>query len=1820
MLPVKKLVDQYHNPVLAPGLDNTLVLSFTLMYIQLGLPNLSPADQAALLPDIVKDIAKASPKNASTIFGILLKILAQWSPPERGSTAADQLRSELGFDKRPEDAAFLAEAFTNLFLLDLTPLLNQSAAATTTDKPLSCRSPGLGFEQYEFLTRNHAGTFSGNNALHEAKRNALKLLLAGSAFTEEELYFPLLVASLDKNSAINSQAETPFKKLKVNLEDEARVRYLYRLVLGDLKNGVLPATEVIKARAVQILGKSVLAANIDPLAIVNAAITSDYSKCVQAGFAFIRWVSKHASQEIIAAISNQLVDAMMDWITKTGWPQLPVADNNKLGPVRSLAYEAIGSIISRNPTMITDLKKFRFLLEALEKDTASMKPSIQESLSEILPAVEYLPDNVRVELRELLFRYLLDPHSDDSCKYVAVKFAVRAYPFSDAAARVICLLAMARTNRSDVLEEAKRGLHPHWFKTVNTQAINHSDDSKFKIEFPRFGDLIQLVDATSSRLGGAVPTPHIRGFSLSVFDAIVSFLQQVLVMEAVENKMTALVVDEDWATKIETAIDLDNSVRDILVQHIASTDSASIIEFLNLAFDALRAKNSEVETASASWLRILSLSPPLIVESQIRFLKDITELLSASREKTRNIASTALGIIATHDAVNANDINQLTGTLSTLIEGNYSTFKSVDSLHGAVLGLGAILSRLHFRGRSSVIDYTNVLDSFLKIIQDIFNTSKNLQLIDSCLGAISQLSTFGALISQPESLFSELIATFEMLALKRENEKAVLALGLLSLCDPAFTTSTGTAYLDKVFALTSSKHSEYMFSSGEALSVVAAGWNSKVLKRSLDIQGVSVANLPRHEANIVAGSTADAFLANVLDRILVSAKSTKPGLRKFSCIWLLSLLQYTGHLPATQAKLEHIHVAFMRFLPEQDELIQESASRGLSMVYEMGDSVIKEALVRNLVSSFTSENRHGVNAGTVSEETQLFEPGVLNTGDGSVSTYKDILNLASELGDPGLIYKFMALAGHSALWSSRKGAAFGLGSIVSKANLDEMMENNQRLSKSLIPKLYRYKFDSNPSVQQAMQGIWDSLVKDKSAAINDNFDDILEELLKGMGDKEWRVRQASTAALSDLLQGRPIELYQDKLERIWMMSFRAVDDIKESVRNAGLQLTRGLATTLIRHVDTSTGTSPARATALLEHLVPFLMGNFGLQSEAQEVQSFALETIINLCKKGGAALKPFIPGLVEELLVLMSTLEPQAMNYLALNADKYGLTHNAIDASRLASVRGSPIMEAVEQMVDQATDDKTMGLLVPRLAAAIKKSVGLPSKVGASRVLVALTIRHLQGAGPYADTLLTSAAGQLGDRNDTISQSYATATGYLCRIASDKAVLKYIARLKTLYFGTDEASRPRLIAGFAVNALSKHAPETFSRLASTILPFVYVAKHDADKAVQKVFDTVWSDNTGGSGAVRLYLPEIMALAGEQLAEQRQWGIRQVAAQSVADASNLIGDERLPREEFSRLLNILFDACVGRSWSGKELVLMALVRLVERAPDDLLADGSLLARANKVVLTEARRKNKTYQIKALASLAEYLVAFPQAELYEAMFDLAEPYLEPPSESDSDVSSDDDSTSRNKGRRGEDVEMRGTEGYNNAKYKQRLKTRNAVLEAVASAFVDPAKQRMAAAGAQPLSQEEAISVLVRITSTVTSAITQFDSLASWETKLLVCSIYAKLVAKLIALVANDPNEGAAVQLWITVKPIWDTVIFKHFTDARDASSHEKVRVEAARCGGVSLDLLAAATSLPGSSNAAAGEFARVKGQLENLRTIDASDVVKTELTTVLDKPRS
>lgn len=67
------------------------------------------------------------------------------------------------------------------------------------------------------------------------------------------------------------------------------------------------------------------------------------------------------------------------------------------------------------------------------------------------------------------------------------------------------------------------------------------------------------------------------------------------------------------------------------------------------------------------------------------------------------------------------------------------------------------------------------------------------------------------------------------------------------------------------------------------------------------------------------------------------------------------------------------------------------------------------------------------------------------------------------------------------------------------------------------------RFDPNTNVQRSMNDIWNALVKDSSATIDKHFDAIMDDLLVSILTKEWRVRQASCAAIADLVQGRSIE-------------------------------------------------------------------------------------------------------------------------------------------------------------------------------------------------------------------------------------------------------------------------------------------------------------------------------------------------------------------------------------------------------------------------------------------------------------------------------------------------------------------------------------------------------------------------------------------------------------------------------------------------------------------------------------------------------------------------
>ena len=66
----------------------------------------------------------------------------------------------------------------------------------------------------------------------------------------------------------------------------------------------------------------------------------------------------------------------------------------------------------------------------------------------------------------------------------------------------------------------------------------------------------------------------------------------------------------------------------------------------------------------------------------------------------------------------------------------------------------------------------------------------------------------------------------------------------------------------------------------------------------------------------------------------------------------------------------------------------------------------------------------------------------------------------------------------------------------------------------------RYQYDPNPRVRDAMGAIWRALVAEPRAAVEENWDAIAGELLKEIGGRLWRNREAACLGLADLLQAR----------------------------------------------------------------------------------------------------------------------------------------------------------------------------------------------------------------------------------------------------------------------------------------------------------------------------------------------------------------------------------------------------------------------------------------------------------------------------------------------------------------------------------------------------------------------------------------------------------------------------------------------------------------------------------------------------------------------------
>ncbi|CAK7267911.1 proteasome component M29 [Sporothrix epigloea] len=1615
VLPVDALVKQFKST------ESPVVRHLDIVFMQHSIGRLSVAERRALLPALFRGISKVNSCTAA-LFDILLQALAVLKVPSRGSQEDEAFAEAIGLTD-PADAEYVAGRFGKVFLLS-----RGSASAPQLAVPADVTF--FGIERVDSWLR--AGTNLADI------RVCIAHFLASGVFSqssdiETANFLPALFAAVHTDSRVSSLGEDLLKRSKASLESSSLVGQLYAA------HAVLPPS--YRIRILGLLSRSALATSYTD-DIINAVQrnmrSSDAAKTVaesagdlqsqglqisklyKALFEYINWIARVGPKQARNGdfvVGRTLIEHLQRYIANSGWP-VPMSSSVDSESLRAKAYETIGMLASgAKMTMVEQVELASYLFRSLTEDpTADAVVSIDSALSS-LATVFIRSDITEVEddLRAVLLKYiyLADDNRDEKqlwrgARHAAAKWANNCLRPADPIARWIDILAVAghQDERSDVIEEGHRGLDPWTYLSNN---IGGMVLPKWEALVYTFFKQPICIASGEMDIDGVSVFVNFPGDIIKAFPLALNYCKLILFATTLNN----FKFEPGWEQHAEALSQSDESSRETIRAYLASSleMQTSLRDLLEAAFQGmlLKGRPAFVESCSRCFVELASLAPLEVLSPLSSRAAELLPLVTANEKSIRQLAAASIGILGAHPHNAPAKILELKTSLIRIAEPwKKAVGSDLNATEGAFVALSHLISRIVFYTDDEVERHAlvDIEATILPTAEEIGMASTSFR--DAMIYSLSQIWTAGIQClprgdDDKDKAVRDLTNLLSSLA-KNGNEHAIFALGRLAIavgddskkesspgvdedaCDVNRGSDTTALILSKLYGLYEIKQTEVQLAIGGAITAAVSCWDADVVELSLDVPSTTEKN---SDANFRTSKRSN-LLSRTLDKLLADSKTTKPALLKATGIWLFTLIQHSAHLLEIQSRLRACQAAFMRLLGARDELVQETASRGLALVYEKGDASLKGDLVRDLVASFTGNGSQL----KVDEDTELFEAGALPTGEGkSVTSYRDIVNLANEVGDQTLIYKFMSLATNAATWSTRSAfGRFGLSNILSS--------EDATVDPKLYPKLFRYRFDPNPNVQRSMNDIWKAVVKDSKKVIEENFSAIMEDLLNSILSKEWRVRQASAAAVSDLVQGRPFAQYARFYHDIWARALKVLDDVKGSVREVALRLCIALSNMLVRQLeegDSGGGKSgPSKsAAAMMSEALPFLLSEKGIESGVEDVKVFSTLTVLKIAKHGGTALRPYISAMVPHLLGLLSTIEPQAFNYYYMRSGDDDRAK--LDKMRSAMVSQSPISEAIENSL-RFVDADVLKDLAPGIETAIKIAVGMPTKIGCSRVIQTLATRHALDFASYAPRFLQVLQKQLLDRNDEVSQSYAKSAAYVLRPASDAARLKFVTHLADLYFASEDENR-RQKAADAVLAIAKISPDHFSALESHLLPFVFFTLHDTDEYVRKAADEVWSNHAGSSLSVARYVPEIATLVRRAL-DTAQWALKHAGARTTAAALDSVlvaGATGLVNVRSFNILWPLYQSSMAlKTFNGKEELLEVLPIVASKANVIWQGDHAKIAVVlRKMATVEAKRNNDAYRLHAFRCLWRVSAALDNdaaATLWNDLVAIVTPHLQ------------------------------------------------------------------------------------------------------------------------------------------------------------------------------------------------------------------------------------
>ncbi|XP_023685449.2 proteasome adapter and scaffold protein ECM29 [Paramormyrops kingsleyae] len=1585
-LPVETLLVQYQDPSAA-----SFVTNFTIIYIKMGYPRLEVAKQCELAPTLLTAMEEKPHPQQDCLMHLLIPTLFHMKYPSEPSKGA----SPFNLFEKPKTVHLLLDFMLDVLLMPYGFVLNEPTGRPAPASPqagtaTAGASAGQGLPQAPpgmsvYAAKRVIGEIQWSpEQLEQCKLGVVKFIEAQQV-PEVETVVHLVVASSDTRHSVATAADLELKSKQsiIDWNNPLIINKMYKVYLGDIplktkEGGAVkpelkrePVSTRVKLKILPHLMRSRLAAESFP---ANIQVVYDglfgantNSKLRSLALQFV-----HHICAVCPDTNKPLGLMLLNGLTK-------LINEYKEDPkLLCVAYSAVGKLSSRMPQLFTkDIAIVQQFFEAMCKEEPDVRLAIQEALSMMVGAYVHLQGALLNIMEALVAAYIGKP--EVQARQVAMKFASTVFASDHVPSRYLLLLA-AGDPREEVHGEAQRvlrALPPPGVEKGGARSMPSFPEMVSYIQ----EKAVQRMKTPDKCMVGTYTLP----FNPSAFGEIILYLRMCLAHSA-----GATPTSQSLADMQDSAPAIGRYVRSLLGPEphpsspaLKGPDTNPVQVYMDLLHQLLSAIGGV--PVMYCLLEVLSVCPQKLAPKFVDKIDWIKGLMNTNKEEMRELAAQLYAVVVS--TMSGNELKTAVQNLVKITKDAHSP----ESQHGAILALGYMVGRYLSRKRSlaggrqeqdmSVTPQGDeeLISSATKTIGSFLDSNSPILTVAACT-ALGEVGRNGALLIPSEGEgFTKLYVVDNLLSRipsgkesTKMKERAIQTLGFFAVGDGEFPHRKKVlqGLMDSVEA----KQVELQFTVAEAITSAAVGTSSGA---SRDVWMCS-----EEEYTPPDDGRSNDVVPWVMNTILAKhIVSQNRHVRQAACIWLLSLVKKLSHHKEIKSHLKEIQNAFISVLSDPDELSQDVASKGLGLVYELGSEQDQQELVSTLVETLMTGKRikH-----TVSADTEVFQDGSLGKApDGQgLSTYKELCSLASDLNQPDLVYKFMNLANHHAMWNSRKGAAFGFNIIAAKAG-----EQLAPFLPQLVPRLYRYQFDPNVAIRQAMTSIWDALVTDKTI-VDKYLKEILQDVISNLTNNLWRVRESSCLALNDLIRGKQADEIIDRLTEIWETLFRVRDDIKESVRKAADMTLKTLSKVCVRLCE-STGAVAQRTVAVL---LPVLL-DVGLVSNVAEVRSLSIDTLVKISKSAGGRLKPHAARLIPALLESLTVLEPQVLNYLSLRATEQEKT--AMDAARLSAAKSSPMMETINMCL-QHLDVSVLGDLVPKLCELLKSGVGLGTKGGCASVIVSLTVQCPQDMTPFSGKLMSALLSGILDRSSAVQKSFAFALGHVVRTAKDSSVEKLFHKLNTWYLEKEDATYKSSCA-LTANAISQYSPDVLKNHGTSALPLAFLGMHEApeqekgESATCSLWAEVWQDHVPGNfGGIRLYMVELIAITQKALQSQ-SWKMKAQGAAAMASiAQQQTGSLVAPH--LGMVLSALMHGLAGRTWAGKEELLKAIASVVSKCSADLqkpTAGQPSITEVVEVVMKECRKESPTYKMAALRCAAEVLESTQEdrfQELAQILFPL------------------------------------------------------------------------------------------------------------------------------------------------------------------------------------------------------------------------------------------